>query len=403
LADDEPKLRRITALLRGLGPRFGHLATARPLEALPACPPLAGRKLRVGFLSSDLRTHSVAKFVLPVFRHFDRERFEMFCYSGYPEIADSVQTEIRGLVNEFRFINELNDREAAQLIRADGVDVLFDLGGYTAHSRVPVIAYRAAPIQASWLGWPATTGMPQMDYFIVDRHTRPTCDDFLIEKPLELSGAFCCFESFVEEPVVAPPFETNGYVTFGTLNGAYKYTRPMIARWAEVMLAVPGSRMVIVRPEARSLIFLDNIAREFEKNGVTRDRLDIIDNRQGAARHLSYYNLFDLSLDTFPVTGGTTTTDALWMGVPVVSLMGQAYHQRIGGGIAKHCGLDDLCVETGEAFVRVAVALANDHERLAGLRRSLRPTLLDSPLCRVDKFMAGFEGALLEVAKKHLG
>jgi predicted O-linked N-acetylglucosamine transferase (SPINDLY family) len=364
---------------------------------------LAGRKLRVGFLSSDLRSHSVAKFVLPVFRHFDRERFEMFCYSGFPEIADSVQIEIRGLVDGFRFINELNDREAAQLIRADGIDVLFELGGYTAHSRVPIVTYRAAPIQALWLGWPATTGMAQMDYFIVDRHTRPTSDDYLIEKPLELSGAFCCFESFVPEPIGASPFETNGYVTFGTLNGAYKYTRPMIARWAEVMRGVPDSRMVIVRPEARSLVFLDNIVREFEKGGVTRDRLDIIDNNRGAAKHLSYYNLFDLSLDTFPVTGGTTTTDALWMGVPVVSLMGPAYHQRISGGIAKHCGLDDLCVESEEDFVRVAVALAHDHDRLATLRRTLRPTLMDSPLCRTDKFMAGFESAVLEVARMHLG
>ncbi|MBX6322281.1 MAG: tetratricopeptide repeat protein [Rhodospirillaceae bacterium] len=402
MADDEAKLRRLSALVRRMGTEFGREARERPLGPAPRRPPLAGRRLRLGILSSDLRVHSVSKFLLPVLRHYDRDRFEIVCYSAYPEVNDAVQAEIRTLVDGFRTVCSLSDREIAQQIRDDGIDVLLELNGYTMHSRLPVVTYRPAPVQVAWLGWPFTSGMTEMDYFLVDRFTRPTCDDHLVEAPLEMDGAFVCFEGFPDEPLAPPPFLANGHLTFGTLNAVYKWSRPMIARWCEVMRAVEGSRMVIVRPEARSVIFLNNLVREFERHGIARDRLDVINNHLGTASHLSYYNLFDISLDTFPVTGGTTTTDALWMGVPVVTVMGAAYHQRIGGAIAMHAGLADLCVATPEEFVRTAVSLAGNRDRLVELRGSLRDRLRETPLCRVDSFMAGFEKAILAAARRHL-
>ncbi len=403
MADDEAKLRRFGALVRRMGAGFAREARQHPLPPVPPRPPASGRRLRVGVLSSDLRNHSVSKFVLPVLRHYDRDRFEFICYSAFPEVNDAVQSEIRALVDGFHTVCSLSDREIAQQIRDDGIDVLLELNGYTMHSRLPVVTYRPAPVQVAWLGWPFTSGMPEMDYFLLDRFTRPEADDYLVEAPLEMSGAFVCFEGFPEEPLAPPPFLANGHVTFGTLNAVYKWSRPMVARWCEIMRAVEGSRMVIVRPEARSVVFLNNVVQEFERNGITRDRLDIINNHSGSASHLSYYNLFDISLDTFPVTGGTTTTDALWMGVPVVSQMGPAYHQRIGGAIVRHCGLADLCVATPADYVRTAVALAGDRDRLVALRCSLRDALRGSPLCRVDTFMAGFEEAILAAARRHLG
>src|SRR5262249_37569590 len=154
----------------------------------------------------------------------------------------------RSLVDSFQTVVDLRDREIAEQMRADGIDLLLELNGYTMHSRLPVVTYRPAPVQVAWLGWPFSSGMPEMDYFLVDHFTLPTRADCLVEPPLEMSGAFVSFE-FPEEPLAPPPLLTNGHVTFGTLNAVYKWSRPMVARWCEVMRAVEGSRMVIVRPE----------------------------------------------------------------------------------------------------------------------------------------------------------
>jgi predicted O-linked N-acetylglucosamine transferase (SPINDLY family) len=219
-----------------------------------------------------------------------------------------------------------------------------------------------------------------------------------------MPGSWVCFGAGINfdqvEIVPEPPVERNGVVTFGTLNNPYKFTPQLFALWSEVMKAVPGSRFLMVRPECGSMITCNNIAKAFAENGISSDRVYFINNRGSGVSHLSFYNEIDITLDTFPVTGGTTTVEAAWMGVPTVSLVGKAIHQRVSYAILKHCGLEECCADTPEEFVAKAVALANP-EKLRALRRDMRPRLLNSTLARPDLFVENFQATMMDVARRH--
>jgi predicted O-linked N-acetylglucosamine transferase (SPINDLY family) len=218
-----------------------------------------------------------------------------------------------------------------------------------------------------------------------------------------MSEAWVCFGEFADVPIEPGlPVDRTGQITFGTLNNPYKYTREMIALWAQAIKGVPGSRFLIVRPEASSLSLIRNISNEFARNGVTADRLSFVDNRREPGKsHLSYYNQIDISLDTFPLTGGTTTCDAAWMGVPVVSLVGESFHQRISYSVLMHCGLEELCAFAPDDFVAKAIALANDRWRMRSLRHELRDVIRSSPLCDEPRFVHQFQEMLDQVAAHH--
>ncbi|HLB79277.1 MAG TPA: tetratricopeptide repeat protein, partial [Dongiaceae bacterium] len=392
LSDTPDKTRRLIGITRRIAAIDEAEAARVALPPLPARAP--GKKLRIGLMSADFRRHSAVKFILPVLRHYDRSRFEFSCYSAYPEGPTAgIHQEVTELADAFVSVDGLTDRALASRVRDDRIDVLMDLNGFTARTRIGAFAHRMAPVQVSWLGWPATTGYRAMDYFIVDRFDRPTADDFLLEKPLELPGATFCFESFPEEPMVPPPCLANGYVTLGTFNNPYKFSRATIAAWARVLNRLEGSRFVVVRPECKSLILINHLIQEFGRHGVGADRLDFIDNYRTNVSHFAFYNLMDITLDTFPVTGGTTTCDTLWMGVPTVSLVGDAFHQRLSHSILNHVGLGDLSRASVDDYVETAVALAQDGDRLVRLRNELRPMLLASPLCRADRFVAELQDA----------
>ncbi|MFN4281218.1 MAG: tetratricopeptide repeat protein [Alphaproteobacteria bacterium] len=393
-------VRRFVGLVGKWASYYESLAAQGALE--PAASGEPKPKLRIGILSSDLRSHSVARFVMPLLKDYDREKFEIYCYSPLRRDSDPVQIQARGLATSFKYIDGLADREAAALIRADAVDILLDLNGFTEHSRMPIMTYKPAPVQMSWLGYPFTSGLKAIDYVVMDRHVLPTDESTLVEQPLVMPEAWICFGKYSEEPIdPMPPMARNGVVTFGTLNNPYKFSRDIIALWARVMREVPDSRFLLVRPEASSTTLVGNIAREFAKHGISSDRLYVRNNRAEKRSHFAYYNEIDISLDTFPVTGGTTTCDALWMGVPVMALVGPAYHHRISSAILKHMGLDDLCAESHDDFVAKAVALANDPARLAFWRANLRQAMIDSPLCDEPRFAHQFQEMLEQVAQLH--
>ena len=399
-AETAEDVRRFVGMVGKWASYYEALAAQSPLE--PFSPRDATAKIRVGILSSDLRSHSVARFVMPFLKDYDREKFEVFCYSPLRRQADPVQVQVRNLVSRFQYIDNLTDREAAALIRGDGIDILFDLNGFTEHSRMPIMTYKPAPVQMSWLGYPFTSGLKAIDYVLMDRHVLPSDETTLVEQPLVMPEAWICFGKYSEEPInPQPPVMRNGVVTFGTLNNPYKFNRNIIALWARVMREVPDSRFLLVRPEASSTTLVSNIAREFDKHGISSDRIYVRNNRAENLSHFGYYNEIDISLDTFPVTGGTTTCDALWMGVPVVALVGPAYHHRISSAILKHCGLEELCSETHDGFVDAAVALANDPGRLAFWRANLRQAMIESPLCDEARFSHQFQEMLEQVAHVH--
>ena len=400
LADGEEEVAELARLHRRWGEGRMKEAAANPL---PPCP-VPGRpgRIRVGLVSTDLRSHSVGRFVMPLIQHYDRERLEFYCYSPEAAPNDVIQRRIRDRVEAFRVIGDLAHRDLAETIRADGIDVLFELNGFTGQSRLKALAYRPAPVQVYWLGYPFTTGLPAMDYILVDEDLAPESADWLVETPLPIQGSWVCYDPFETVPVTAaPPMARNGFVTFGTLNNPYKFTRTAVALWARAMNAVPGSRFLLVRRECDSVALRRNLTTEFARHGIAADRLRFVSNQTAQLSHFAYYDEIDLSLDTFPLTGGTTTADALWMGVPVVTLVGPSLHQRISYAILRKAGLDDLCTRTPDEFVARAVALAGDEARLRALRSGLRSRLLESPLCRREDFARRFGDLMEELAVRH--
>lgn len=399
--EDAETVEKISGYARRWAETVESQAAKTPLPRPSRAPK---EKIRVGILSSDLRKHSVSRFVLPIVKSYDRSRFEFYCYSTLRNTGDPIQAEYKSLADKFVDVQNMTDRELAGTIAADDVDILFELNGYTSGGRLQSIAWKPAPVQISWLGYPFTSGYKEMDYVLVDEHVKWVGEAGMVEKPLVMPGSWICFGAGIFfDPVEIdpePPVTRYGVITFGTLNATYKYTQKQIALWSEAIKAVPDSRFLIVRPECGSMITCKNLAEEFAKNGVSSDRLYFLNNRGQELPHLAFYNEIDITLDTYPVTGGTTTAEALWMGVPVVSLVGNAYFQRISYAILKHLGLDECCATDPEDFAAKAVALA-DVEKLRQLRRDLRPRLLESTLARPDLFVENFQTMLEDVARRH--
>jgi predicted O-linked N-acetylglucosamine transferase (SPINDLY family) len=398
LAEEGPTNERLLGLHEKWGGAMERVAAAHPLPPRKARKP--GRKVRIAFLSSDFRTHSVAKFILPLMEHYDRARFEIYCYSTATRRMDPMQQKIEGFVDKFMDVENFSNRAIAAAIRDDAVDILFELNGFTRHSRLPTLSYKPAPVQIEWLGYPFTTGLKAIDYLLVDPYLKPARDDLLVEKPLVMPGAWVCFGDFEDVAIWDTlPVERNGVITFGTLNNTYKFAPEMVKIWAEVMHAVPDSRFLVVRPECGSMVLCRNVAHEFEKRGIGPERLHLVANTP--LEHLPYYNEIDISLDTAPLTGGTTTCDALWMGVPVVTLAGESVHQRISHAVLNHCGAGELSTSSVEEFKAKAVMVADDRPRLAAYRQHLREMMQASPLCQEARFIEDFQETMTAVAERH--
>jgi predicted O-linked N-acetylglucosamine transferase (SPINDLY family) len=360
-------------------------------------------KIRVGFMSSDLRGHPVAYFALPLFEHYDRERFEVFAYSYYQGQEDQIQAHIRELSTAFRWNPDISDRDAAQVIANDDLDILIELGGSTLMNKLDVMAYKPAPLSASWVGYPFSAGLSTIDFLVTDPYLLPDDPRLMIEKPMILPHCWYPLgaQAFRPEPQANPqsPFERNGYVTFGTANNPNKYSLDLVEAWARVLHAVPESRFMFIRPEGGSKAFTSNLVALFGRWGIAPERI-IFETIRG--RHMPFYNEIDISLDTFPQTGGTTTCESLWMGVPVVSLVGPAMFERLSYSVLMNLDLSELCARTPSDYVAAAAALANDRPRLNELRRTLRPRMVASHLGRTKEFAADYFEAI-ETAVRQAG
>ncbi|MBD3759542.1 tetratricopeptide repeat protein [Rhizorhabdus sp.] len=349
-------------------------------------------KIRIGFMSSDLRGHPVSYFAWPLFEHVDRDRFEIYCYSWYEEgEPDTTQHRIASMVDAFRWHPLIGSREAAQLIANDDLDILFELGGMSHMSKLDVMAWKPARRCASWLGYPHSTGLETIDYLLVDPFLNPPDPKLLIEKPLLMPQSWIAMGglAFPDNLAITPlaPVRRNGIVTFGTANNPYKYNEAMLRTWAQVMARVPGSRFIFVRPESGSKVFVRNILAQFAAEGVSSDRIEFRAVRGG---HMTHYNDIDVALDTFPQTGGTTTCEALWMGVPTVTVIGEALFERLSYSILSNAGLNDLCAATPETFIDIAVKLASEPDRIQALRTGLRDQIRAGPLGNEKQFARDF-------------
>jgi protein O-GlcNAc transferase len=372
---------------------WGDLVEAKvaenPIRKPPPRP--ADGRIRLGIMSSDLRRHPVAYFALPLFDHVDRDRFDVYCYSFYEGPEDPMQALITKQVTAFRWMPDTPSRAVAQTIADDQLDMLIELGGSTHMNKLDVMAFKPAPIQASWLGYPHSAGLSTIDYFVCDPYSQPSDPALMVEKPLLMPHTWLALgravfsDNFVMTEGL--PEDRNGFITFGTANNPHKYSRQVLAAWARVVDAVPGSKFAIVRPEGSSATFRKNVLAEFAAHGVTEDRI-IFHTVRGA--HMPFYNEIDISLDPFPLTGGTTTTESLWMGAPVVSLRGEAFFERLSYSILSNAGLGELVGADLDEYQAIAVKLAGDRERRRDLRTTMRQRLRASPLGQTETFARDF-------------
>jgi len=386
----------IAAEHRAYGRHFA--ARIRPLTPV-ALRPLSGRRLKIGYVSSDFRGHVVAVFMEPLLAHHDRQRFEIYAFYNFTA-DDQATAHLRTLIEHFIPVTALSDEELAKRVRAEGIDILVDLNGHTAHNRLPLFLLKPAPIQVTWLGYLGTTGLPTMDYRLTDaRADPPGCTEALHTETLwRLPDSLWCYQPYRFAPEVAPlPALRNGHVTFASLNNPAKVSATILGLWVRVLQAVPGARLLLVRSALdRSMTELEGF---FASRGVDPRRVDFVAQRS-TADYLALYNDVDVALDTWPCAGGTTTGDSLWMGVPVVTLAGERSFSRSGASMLTTIGMPELIAETVDEYVANATALAQDLPRLATLRAALRDRVRASPLVDAARFAAAVEQAYVTLAER---
>jgi predicted O-linked N-acetylglucosamine transferase (SPINDLY family) len=397
-ARDLEASRRLVALHRYWGDSALLQAACEPLPPFP--PRRRREKLRIGLLSSNLCRHPVGVHLLPWLRSYDRGRLEIVAFSPEESPGDPVQAEIRSLVSGFEVLGGGSLRETALRIRESGIDILLDLNGHTVGNRLGALAYRAAPIQAHWLGYQFTTGLPAVDHFLMDARIAPDAPGLLCESPRFIPESWVCYEGAEAATDPEPPSVRNGFVTFGTLAHPFKFTRPAFAAWARALDAVPGSRFLVVRPESGDARFRANVVAAFAREGIGAGCVDFLDNAASGRSHFDCYNELDVALDPLPVCGGTTTCDSLWMGVPVVTLVGPVPHQRLSRSLLASAGLDDLCAYSVEDCGEIAAGLAAAETRRANMRRELRGRVKASALGDAALFAANFQSVLDDLARR---
>ncbi|HLH94782.1 MAG TPA: tetratricopeptide repeat protein [Xanthobacteraceae bacterium] len=366
-------------------PRFTTFANTRDPE----------RRLRVGYVSADFRIHSVGYFLSGVFRGHDPAAVETYCYSGGAE-EDELTSFFKSKSAAWRPTAGIADDDLAAAMRSDGIDILVDLSGHTGGNRLAVFARRSAPIQVTWLGYPDTTGLSAVDFRLTDAIVDPPgpADSLSSERLVRLPGGFNCYTAPDGAPDVAPlPAIERGFITFGSFNNLAKINADVLDLWAAVLKQVQGSRLILKHrwlafPEMRA-----RMRRLLEQRGIAGDRVELLGKLKSTADHLAAYGSVDIALDTFPYNGATTTCEALWMGVPVVTLGGDRHSARMGASLLARAGLEHLVASTPQAYVDVATRLAADLSALASLRADLRGRVAASPLCDSVKFCRQLEAA----------
>ncbi len=355
------------------------------------------RRLRIGYVSPDFKQHAVGTMALPLLACHNREEFEVSCYAQARE-PDAMTERFRGHADHWRSTVGLCDEQLADLIRQDQIDILVDLAGHTAGGRLLVFARKPAPVQMTWLGYPNTTGVCTIDYRITDAHADPPG-----------SGAALGVEQLVRLPrtnwVYQPPDNAPapnhrpaaGAVTFGSFNNFAKVTEPMLVLWARILHAVPGSRLLLKAQGLGSQSTRQRVWELLARERIDPARLELRGWEPGHGGHLALYNRVDIALDPFPYHGTTTTCEALWMGVPVITLAGRTHVSRVGVSLLRNMGLEELIAASPENYVALAVELANDLPRLSRLHSTLRKRMEQSPLTDAPSFAREVEAVYRRV------
>jgi len=352
------------------------------------------RPLRIGYVSPDFCNHPVGRFMLPLLACHDRGVVHVTCYAQV-SAPDETTAKLLPHADAWRNIVGLSDQQAAQLIGQDNIDILVDLAGHTADNRLLVFAHKPAPVLVTYLGYPATTGLSAIDYRLTDALADPPgmTESHGCERLMRLPQTAWCFQPPDDAPPVGElPAKSNRYITFGSFNNMAKINEPLLKLWAEILRAVPGSRLRLKSRGLASASAQKMVRGVMSQCGIEPVRLDC-SGWVGDGEHLRHYGQIDIALDTYPYHGTTTTCESLWMGVPVITRAGQTHVSRVGVSLLTNAGLPELIAQTPEHYVQSAADLAADRPRLMALRATLRDRLQDSVLMDARRFARGVEAA----------
>lgn len=347
------------------------------------------RRLRIGYVSPDFRAHATGRFMLPLLESHHRDAAEIFCYSDTPA-PDAVTQQLRSRADAWRDITGKSDADVDRIVAQDRIDILIDLAAHTPGHRLLLFARKPAPVQMTYLSYPSTTGVAGIEYRITDRYLDPADAEpgQYSERSLYLPRTYWCYGPPAEAPPVAALSATGKqHITFGCLNAIRKASNETLLSWAAILRGVPDSRLLLLASEgsARTRI-IELLARE----GISADRIQFVGYR-GIVDYFQTYNQIDIALDPFPYTGGTTTCDALWMGVPVITLAGKLAVHRGGVSILSNLGMPEMIAHSIEQYISIAAALAGDIQRLAAIRNGLRDRMKASRLMDAPQFASDLE------------
>lgn len=357
-------------------------------------PPDPEKKLRVGLVSPDFRSHSVACFLKPLLAHLDPAKVEILLYHCHPK-RDAMTDSLRALAKDWKSLAGLDDAAAAEILRKDAPDILVDLAGHSSMNRLPLFTKKLAPVQVTCLGYPNTTGLPAIGYRLVDPITDPPAetDKMAVEKLLRFSDCAWAWEAPDGTPEPAMP-DATAPLTFGSFNNFLKTSDEVLALWAKILDRVPGSRLLLKSPFFEDSEVQSSAMERITAAGISPDRVELLGFVDSPAAHLALYSRVDVALDSFPYNGTTTTCEALWMGVPVVSLVGDRHAARVGLSLLTATGHADWAAQNPEDYIEKAVALAQERPLREQLRTSLRADVSDSLLGDHAGQAKRFEAAL---------
>lgn len=353
------------------------------------------RRLKIAYISPDMHIHSVAFFFIAILKSHNKNQYETFCYSD-GEKKDDMSRTLQTLAEHWRDISHSSDEYVLQKIKEDEIDILIDLTGHTGDNRLKALSCKPAPVQVTYLGYPNTTGLDSIDYRLTDKWVDPPEENgrYHAEKLVYLADGFLCYQAATNLPDVTPaPVNINQHITFGSFNNLAKINNNTIYLWASVMNALPGSCIVLKAKGLTDAVAQQRLRQQFSQYGISSEYINILNYENTINDHLINYGLIDIALDTFPYNGTATTCEALWMGVPVITLQGDMHVSRVGESIMQQANLPDLIAKTSKDYIDIAVGLAGNLDLLNHLRNNLRPHIAASKLTDAQGFIVHLEHA----------
>jgi len=349
-------------------------------------------KINIGYVSPDFRKHPVGFFIHPILKGHDKTSFNVFCYSATVQ-KDDMTKNIEEMVYKWTDIRSLSNSAICQAIQKDRIHILIDLAGHTTNNCLGVFAMKPAPIQASYLGYPGTTGISQIDYRITDPWADlPDADIYYAEKLVRMPKCFLCYQPDTQAPPVADlPSQKNGWISFGSFNRIPKLNDNLLDIWAHILKRLKKSRLFLKTKGFNDPEIIKRFKTFFEKRGIEQNRLILLGHSPTREQHLSLYNQMDIALDTYPYHGTTTTCEALWMGVPVITLEGSAHVSRASISILQNIGLKDCIAKSPEDYINKAIQMVSDLSLLRQIRLKLRSIVRSSSLCQQQVYISDLE------------